>query len=420
MQATQSPQTLAPRRRRWAAVLRLALLATAAACVPPAPAAEAQGLPQRLSDEAFWKMVTELSEPNGFFRSDNFVSNEVTFQHVIPELKALSQSGGVYLGVGPDQNFTYIAAMRPRMAFIVDIRRQNLVQHLMYKAVFEMSENRADFVGTLFSRKRPAGIANDAVPDSIFAAYARVDADSLLFRKNLAAILDRLVRQHKFALSPEDSISMEYVFGAFFAAGPDLTYTFGGPTWAGGAGSITTAVVRRTPNMPTYGELMVERDAAGRQRSYLATEELYRVMRDLEQRNMLVPLVGDFAGGKALKAVGRYVREHGATISAFYTSNVEQYLFRQGDDWRRFFENVSALPVDERSTFIRAVFNGVGYRVQVYPQGPGAQPIPVPLPGPRSETMLCPIGESVKAFDEGRIQSYYDVIQMSRVPLPGQ
>src|SRR3954465_5854835 len=90
-------------------------------------------LPARLSDAAFWQLVCDLSEPGGSFISDNFVSNERAFQRVIPELKTSTKPGGVYLGVGPDQNFPYIAAIEPRMAFIVDIRRDNMLLHLMYK-----------------------------------------------------------------------------------------------------------------------------------------------------------------------------------------------------------------------------------------------------------------------------------------------
>src|SRR4051812_12756036 len=69
----------------------------------------AEELPKEISDEAFWNMVTDFSETGGYFRSDNFVSNETTFQYVIKGLKN-TKSGGVYLGVGPDQNFTYIIA----------------------------------------------------------------------------------------------------------------------------------------------------------------------------------------------------------------------------------------------------------------------------------------------------------------------
>ena len=60
-------------------------------------------------------------------------------------LKQDTKPGGVYLGVGPDQNFTYILALQPKIAFIIDIRRQNMLQHLMYKALIEISKDRADF-----------------------------------------------------------------------------------------------------------------------------------------------------------------------------------------------------------------------------------------------------------------------------------
>ena len=118
-------------------------------------------------------MVIDFSEPDGFFRSDNFISNETTFQEVIPELKKRVSPNGVYLGVGPDQNFTYITALQPRMAFIIDIRRQNMLQHLMYKAIIEMSDDRADFMSRLFSRPRPGGLTRTTTAADMLAAYGR-------------------------------------------------------------------------------------------------------------------------------------------------------------------------------------------------------------------------------------------------------
>ena len=102
--------------------------------------------------------MTDFSEPNGFFRSDNFLSNEVEYQWVIPTLTSTLGTGGVYLGVGPEQNFTYIVALRPKLAFIVDIRRGNLHEHLLYKAFIEMSADRAEFLSRLFARKQPADL----------------------------------------------------------------------------------------------------------------------------------------------------------------------------------------------------------------------------------------------------------------------
>ena len=351
-------------------------------------------IPERISDEVYWRMVSDFSEPGGFFRSDNFVSNEITFQWVLPELAKTTKTGGVYLGVGPDQNFTYIVAMQPKIAFIVDIRRQNMLHHLLYKALIEMSPERADFLSRLFSRPRPQGVDASADPAALFQAFATAAPDSALFARNVAAVKEHLVGKHKFALTTDDLRTIEYVYTAFFAAGPDLTYSFTMP----GRGSSMMFYGRR---MPTYAELQMENDGNGGQRGYLANEANYRVLRDLERNNLIVPLVGDFAGDKALRSVGKYVRDNGATITAFYTSNVEQYLF-QSDDWRRFFSNVATLPVDTSSTFIRAVFN-----FNTVPSTTGT-------PGPRSRTMLASIADQVKAFADGRLQTYWDVIQSSR------
>jgi hypothetical protein len=368
-----------------------AMLLALATIVTVAFGGGAQQIPARLGDAEYWKLVNDLSEPGGFFRSENFVSNETTFQWVIPELTRERPQGGIYLGVGPEQNFTYITALRPKMAFIVDIRRQNMLQHLLYKAVMEKSEDRADFLSRLFSRPRPAGLDTTASPAALFEAFDAIEPDSAIFWKNIAAIRKSLTEEHDFELSEEDLKTIDYVYFAFYAAGPYLNYSFS-PSRGGFAG-------RR---MPTFAELMVQTDEAGASRSFLATEESFRFLRDMHRKNLIVPVVGDFAGDKALRAVGTYVRERNATITAFYTSNVEQYLFQQGDDWRRFFGNVAALPVDEQSTFIRAVFNYTYLRDQP------------PGPGPRSVTLLHPIREAVQAFNEGKILSYYDVVQLSR------
>jgi hypothetical protein len=162
-------------------------------------------LPTELNDRVFWQMVTDFSEPDGLFRSDNFVSNERTYQEVIPELKRRALPNGVYLGVGPDQNFTYITALQPRMTFIVDIRRQNLIQHLLFKAIVEMSDERGDFLGRLFSRPRPAGLDDASPAKALFDAYDEVEASEALFQKNRAEIESWLVRRHGFQLTPDDS-----------------------------------------------------------------------------------------------------------------------------------------------------------------------------------------------------------------------
>src|SRR6185436_7936591 len=113
------------------ALLLLVLVATP---LPTAvQSAPQQKAPESLSAAEFSRLSREFSEEGGYFRSDNFTSNETSYLHVVDKLKQLGASGGAYLGVGPEQNFTYIAKIRPRIAFIVDIRRQAVIQHLMFK-----------------------------------------------------------------------------------------------------------------------------------------------------------------------------------------------------------------------------------------------------------------------------------------------
>src|SRR5512147_248651 len=170
----------------------------------------AQGtIPARLTDQELWKLNSELSEPGGYFRSDNLLSNETGFQAVIPALRERIKPGGVYLGVGPEQNFTYIVALQPKIAFIVDIRRGNMIEHLMYKALIEASSDRADFLSKLFSRPRPAGLDTASTAERLFEAYDTAAPDSALYRRNLAAMKTVLTRTHGFALGDSDSYSLE-------------------------------------------------------------------------------------------------------------------------------------------------------------------------------------------------------------------
>jgi hypothetical protein len=353
------------------------------------PLAAVEQIPPQLSDEAFWSMVTEFSEAGGYFRSDNFVSNETTFQYVLKDLKK-TKPGGVYLGVGPDQNFTYIVAMQPKLAIIFDIRRQNVMQHLMYKALMEMSADRADFLSRLFSRKRPEKIGPKSTPEELFTAFDNAEPDRQLFLENLQAIKMQLEERHKFKLSSDDEASIEFVYRSFFAGGPDLTYNGVG---GGGFGRS---------RMPSYGELMQMTDSAGDNRSYMGTEENFKILQDFEKKNLIVPIVGDFAGPKAIRAVGAYLKQHDAFVSAFYLSNVEQYLFQQDDDWSKFYHNVATLPVDSTGMFIRSVFNGLAA---------AAQPNGYAL---RSASLLSSIPDLLMGFAAGDVRTYNDVVNMSK------
>jgi hypothetical protein len=396
---------------------RRALLAAALLVVgavhSPAPA---QRVPDRLADSSFWRLMREYSEPWGTFRSENFVSNETSLQWVIPELVRRISPGGVYLGVAPDQNFTYIAALRPSIAFIVDIRHQNAMQHLMYKALIEMSGSRAEFLARLFARAPLAGVDSASSAAQLFEALAKQPADSARYRRNLQAITDRLTRVHRFVLSDSEHVSLGCVYGAFFTQGPELSYNYssecrnpgpygygrGFPGTPGGGG------VRMGFRMPTYQAMMTETDGAGVNWSYLGSERRFRILKDMQERNLIVPLTGNFAGDKALRSVGRWAAARDLRVTTFYVSNVEQYLFQQGDEARRFYENVALLPTDSTSTFVRSFSGGrfmdTDAALTFKPQSPAG----------RSLQLVSSIRETLRAFAEDRLASWIDVIRLSR------
>lgn len=378
----------------------VAPVARAQTVAAPSAAAERTTLqiPVRLADSTYWRMIGEFSEPSGYFTSENFVSNETAWQQVIPPLLNAIKPGGVYLGVGPEQNFTYIVAFRPKIAFIVDIRRQNLLQHMWYKAVAELSVDRADFLSRLFGRARPAALDTTSTADALITAYERAPQDSAIFKRTYDEVRDVLLKRHGFKLSDSDMASLYHVDSAFYFAGVALNYSFG----QGGGGNFGGGYGRM---MPTFAELMRADDGLGLNRSFIGSEANYRVLRDMHQRNLIVPVVGNFAGDKALVSVGTYLRERGATVSAFYLSNVEQYLFRQGDEWSRFYTNVSKLPLETNSTFIRSATNRGNYPL---PNGVGMSR------GGLMVQLVASMQELVQAFKDGKVTQYGDVLNLSR------
>jgi hypothetical protein len=286
-----------------------------------------------LSDREFWNLIEAISEPAGTFSlSENFVSNE---PHVAENVRWLRPSGGVYIGVGPEQNFSYIARVRPAMAFILDIRGENRALHFFYKALFELSVDRADFVSRLFSRPRPASLTSAADVDEIFAQFARVQPSRDLYDRTRAQIRDLLLTTHHLPLSPADLAWIDRAFGAFYADGPDIQF------W----GSRTVDALR-----PTYAQLMTARDLSGQSRSFLATGEDFRFVKDLQARNMIVPVVGDFGGPTAMRRVGDYVRGHSTAVRAFYGSNVGVYLNLA--QTRAFCASLAALPAATGAWYI--------------------------------------------------------------------
>jgi hypothetical protein len=338
--------------------------------------ARSAALPDKLSDAEFWKLSSESSEPDAYFRiTDNYTSNEREIGQVFTMLRAAGVKGGVYLGVGPEQNFTYIAAIRPSMAFILDIRRQAAMQHLMYKAVFEFASDRADFISLLFSKPRPAGLQVGTPIQQIWEAFTPVATDQAMAAKTHERIVKHLTETKKFTFTPDEMAKLQNVFAAFTAFGPSISTRGSGPSGA------------------TFADLTGwSLDYNGQPQSFLSTDEHFKTVKTLHEKNLIVPVTGDFGGAKALRAIGAYLKKEGGSLSGFYVSNVEQYLFQDGKN-TAFYDNVATLPITEMSVFIRP------YSLR---RGGG------------TTQSLCSIGGFLGAVGAGRIYSNNDALACAR------
>ena len=272
---------------------------------------------QRFTAKEYVSLIQRLSEDPGFFDSDNLVSNESSYLQISGLLERLAPKGGVYLGVGPEQNFTYIAKTRPRLAILLDIRRQNQLYHLLFKSLFERSRNRSEYLANLFSRPKPKKVAGtDPDISALLLAFEKTAPSERLFRKNLKEALT-FIREHcQFPIHDKDAGTIEGIYREFFDQQLDIRFrSFGRPSFR---------------FYPSFKDILVERDLEGKFGNYLNSEADFQFVKQMHSRNLIVPVVGDFAGPKALRTVGEYLKGLGQTVSVFYVSNVEFYLIQNG------------------------------------------------------------------------------------------
>jgi hypothetical protein len=340
--------------------------------------------------KAFAALSARLSEPGGYFDSDNLISNETSYLHVIGKLRELGIHGGVYVGVGPDQSFSYIAKIRPRLAIMIDIRKDNLLQHLLFKAMFARAHNRIEYLCTYFGKPIPKtkGWENRGVKE--LAEYIDSTAsDSRLFEKT-SKELRQDIQKFGIPLTQSDLETIGKVQRAFFSAGLDIRYSS----------------YHRPPRSiyPPYRELLLETDLGGQQQNYFNSEDDFQFIKKLEDQDLIVPVVGDLSGPQAMKAIGQYVTEIKEKVSAFYVSNVEFYLQRQGT-FDRFAENLKSFPIDDHSVIIRSYFN---YYAPAHPQAE---------PNHFSTQLMERIDDLLKQCASGECESYNDIVTKNSILL---
>jgi hypothetical protein len=345
----------------------------------------------------FGRLVARLSEPGGYFDSDNLVSNETSYLHVIPALRALGVHGGAYVGVGPEQSFSYIAQIKPEVAILVDIRRDNMLLHLLFKAMFGAARNRMEFLTLLYGRPVPRELEmwTELPLEQILTYLSERPGDPLLHGRNHAALMEQVSR-YGVPLDSTDRATLRRFHDEFMIEGVEIRFTSRGrPARMG---------------YPSAAQLYLATDLEGRQASYLATEDAFRVVRDLHRRDRIIPAVGDLSGPTAMPAIASYLRERKLPVSAFYVSNVEMYLFRQGT-FPRFAENVKRLPAGRTSVLIRSYFGRGRFGLDTVTDFPQV------IPGHLSAQMMQPFSAFLEVTARPDAVSYSEVLMRGATDL---
>jgi hypothetical protein len=337
-------------------------------------------------ETSFATRVEQLSEPGGYFDTDNLISNERSYLHPLDTLRERGVTGGVYIGVGPDQNFSYIAQIRPSVAFIVDVRRDNLLLHLLFKALFLLSQDRTEYLSLLFARappERQSGSGKDV--------WQKADVGSLVQHfesirptpnaiESIRARVSASIAGFGIPLSPSDRETINRFHRTFIDSGLSLKFQSAG----------------RAPRnvYPTYHDLLLETDRSGNYGNYLASEAAFQFVKSLQAQDRVIPVVGNLAGDRALASIARLMNERGERLSAFYVSNVELYLWQDGA-FSQFMANLARLPSEPRSVVIRAVFGTT---------------IDESVPGYYSTSVVQPVADLLRGHQQGRYRSYWSII----------
>lgn len=310
------------------ATIFLSLVLVFPACASPNPSSNTQNYPQELSNKEFAGLIKTLSEedPRTYTRT-NMISNEASYQHIFPGVLRLGSGNGVYIGVAPEQNFTYIAKFRPRLAFIVDIQRKNMLEVLMYKALFEKAETPTKFLQLLFAR----GYKN--ISDLLDAPAGIYDAESA---SAICQVLIENLVEKGIDLSVEDKLKIKEMYFEFAKSGGSIRSDTG-------------------PMNPTLRDLVYEKNALGECNNFLISQEDYDYVREMHRKNLIIPLVGNFGGDRTLKYLGKWLDGRNLKISEFYVSSVEFHIHNKSHLWPKWLSNIDSLPWADNAIIIRTI-----------------------------------------------------------------
>jgi hypothetical protein len=290
--------------------------------------------------ERFGVLITELSEPPSGPSADNLITNEDSLARPTAELAARVPHSTVYLGVGPDQNFTFIAHARPRLAFIVDYRRRNLLLHLLHKALFTLAPDRPSYLQMLCARQPDPPLPREVPPAELVEALRAASFERALLEEAIAQVARFL--QPARLLDPRDLAELASIQTRLARSGLDARFL-------------------PMRGYPSLAQLIQAEDCHGRPAHHLATDPLFQAVRQLQLQHRIIPLVGDYAGSSTLPRLARWLDSNQQKVGLIYASDMEWFLLRN-HQFPPYIENLERLPRDPHALILRTSTRPINHR----------------------------------------------------------
>lgn len=251
------------------------------------------------------------AEPASTYNLDCFVTSEVGHNDLLTRCRPVRQ-GGAYLGVGPCQNFSYIGALRPACALIVDARIDNLIEHLIFKLVFERARTPAQYLAVLCSRLLPADVPPD--PGALLPAFDRAPAPAGLFEDNWRVLCRDLA--DRWSMPPALMGRAERIYREFHRRGLSIT-------------SVSDELLANLDYIPDLRTVIASTSYTGESLHFLTDAERYDYVRELQLSDRIIPLLGNIADPPTIHAANGLLAELSERVSTVYLSNMEEFLLHR-------------------------------------------------------------------------------------------
>lgn len=301
----------------------------------------------------------KLAPPPTDYGLDCFVSSEVGYNEVIARCApSAERPGGAYLGVGPDQNYTYIGALRPALAVILDARLDNLLEHLIFKLAFAEARDPLDYLCLLLGRARATG------PGDGLTARLRAQpldaAAAAVFSANVRRAFQARWTSDERLLARVERLLREFVRR-------QLAVT-----------SVSETCLANLDKIPDFEEVITSTTPEGFNFHYLTDAGRFGVVKALHAEDRIIPLLGNVVSPEGIAAARRVVEGAGLKLSTVYLSNLEEFLLQRyviegdritgrpnplglfegapGQAYAALIERLAALPCDDDAVLIRFFF----------------------------------------------------------------